>query len=45
MKKRVTDWQGKKPPTKVQKAFVNAVRAMPFKKRKKADDESSESKS
>ena len=34
-KKRATDWQGKKPPTKEQKAFINVVRALPDKKRLK----------
>jgi hypothetical protein len=39
-KKRATDWQGKKAPTKAQTAFIKAVRAMPIKRRRKdASDE------
>lgn len=30
-KKLATDWQGKKPPTKGQKAFIKVVRALPDK--------------
>jgi len=35
MKKQATEWQGKGKPSKAQKAFIVAVRAMPPKKTKK----------
>lgn len=34
-KKLATEWQGKKPPTKGQKAFIKIIRELPGKKVKK----------
>jgi hypothetical protein len=34
-KKLATEWQGKKPPTKGQKAFINVIRALPGPKKGK----------